>query len=69
MLAETDSFQLSQKEKELVLAYAATLPRSREVPVDLLGDYVSMSGVKIFFLSIFCSIASTAHQSQVSFSI
>jgi len=45
MLAETDSFQLSQKEKELVLAYAATLPRSREVPVGLLGDSVSVSGV------------------------
>jgi len=45
MLAENDSFQLSQKERELLRAYAATLPRGREVPEDLPGDSGSMSGV------------------------
>jgi len=36
---------LSEKEKDLVMAYAATLPWTREAPRDLLGDLESEAGV------------------------
>jgi len=43
---------LSEKEKDLVLAYADTLPRAREAPRDLLGDLESEAGVCNFKLSL-----------------